>query len=110
MPNKRKKQYGIARLIILSQSYEGTNRFSGYCIGKNCHKRIWQSKYIYKKFKYPPNKKYQLLTDFNDNFINFSNSLFTSNIYGEASIDKNDKTWNYVLFWNKVSKLEPYYK
>ena len=57
MPTNRKKQYGIARLIILSQSYEGTNRFSGYCIRKNCHKRIWQLKYIYKNFKYQPNKK-----------------------------------------------------
>ena len=102
--------------IILSQAYEGTNRFNGYCIGKNCHKRTWQLKYIYKNFKYPPNKKYvnknkkyQLLTEFNDKFINFSNSLFTSNKYGEESIDKNDKTWNYVLFWNKVRKLEPYY-
>jgi hypothetical protein len=25
--------------IVLSQSYEGTNRFNGYCIGENCEKR-----------------------------------------------------------------------
>jgi len=103
--------------IILSQAYEGTNRFNGYCIGKDCEKRIWQLKYIYKKFRYhpnkkyvKPNKKYQLLEEFDSPFINFSNSLFKSNKYGEESIDKNKKKWNYVLFWNKVNKLEPYYE
>jgi len=103
--------------IILSQAYEGKNRFNGYCIGKDCDKRLWQLKYIYKNFKYPPNKKYvkpnikyQLLEEFESPFINFSNSLFKSNKYGEEAIDKNDKKWDYVLFWNKVNKLEPYFE
>jgi len=26
--------------IVLSQAYEGTNRFNGYCIGKNCKKEL----------------------------------------------------------------------
>jgi len=93
------------------------NRFNGYCIGKDCDKRLWQLKYIYKKFRYVPNKKYvkpntkyQLLEEFESPFINFSNSLFKSNKYGEAAIDKNDKKWDYVLFWNKVNILEPYFE
>ena len=44
--------------IILTQAYEGTNRFNGYCSGKNCEKRTWKLKYFYKKFIYNPNKKY----------------------------------------------------
>jgi hypothetical protein len=102
--------------IILSQAYDGENRFNGYCMGKDCHKRTWQLKYFYKKFSYPKNKKYinkkekyQLLTEYNEPFINFSNSYFKNNKYGEEAIDKNNKTWDFVLFWNKVHRLIPVY-
>jgi len=102
--------------IILSQAYEGENRFNGYCIGEACEMRKFQLKYIYKNFKYQPNKKYvddtkkyQLLTEFNEPFISFSNSYYTKNKYGVQEYTKNNKNWNYVLFWNKVNRLEPYY-
>jgi hypothetical protein len=32
--------------IILSQAYEGENRFNGYCQGKHCNERTWQLQYI----------------------------------------------------------------
>jgi len=73
---------------------------------------------IYKKFKYPPNKKYvkpntkyQLLEEFESPFINFSNSLFKSNKYGEAAIDKNDKNGITYYFgiksinWNHIMNI-----
>jgi hypothetical protein len=111
-----KKKLGDDYCIILSQSYEGENRFNSYCIGTNCEERNWQLKYMYKKFKYIKNKKYvdetkkyQLLTNFNEQLISFSNSYYKENKYGVQEYTKNDKNWNYILFWNKVTKLEPYY-
>ena len=108
LKNKLKNDY----CIILSQAYEGENRFNGYCIGDNCKTRIWQLEYIYKKFKYPSNKKYvdndnkyQLLTEYNEKLISFSNSFYKGNKYGVSSSDTNNKKWNYILFWNKVNRL-----
>jgi hypothetical protein len=98
--------------IILSQAYEGENRFNGYCIGNSCDTRTWQLNYIYKNFKYNRLKKYvkekkvyQLLTEYDELFISFSNSYYKDNKYGVQSYDKID-TFNYILFWNKVSRLE----
>jgi hypothetical protein len=98
--------------IVLSQAYEGTNRFNGYCIGENCEKRTWQLNYFTKKFKYDKNKKYvvmnkkyMLLTDYNEPLISFSNSYYKGNKYGvQDYIETN--IFNYILFWNKVSSLE----
>lgn len=100
--------------IVLTQAYRGENRFNGYCKGDNCEERIWQLKYIYKKFVYKPNKKYvdntkkfQLLTEFDNKLINFSNSYYSGNKYGVQSYIK-PSNWNYILFWNEVHRLEPY--
>lgn len=97
--------------IILSQAYEGTNRFNGYCIGNNCKKRTRQLNYIYKKFKYDKikkyvdlNKKYQLLEHFTDPLISFSNSYYKGNRYGIQEYI-HTQSFNYILFWNKVHKL-----
>jgi erythromycin esterase-like protein len=48
LKNKLKDDY----CIILSQAYQGANRFNSYCEGKKCEKRIWKNKYFYKKFTY----------------------------------------------------------
>lgn len=98
--------------IVLSQAYEGTNRFNGYCIGENCNKRTYQLNYFTKKFKYDKNKKYvvmnkkyMLLTDYNEPLISFSNSYYKGNKYGvQDYIETN--IFNYILFWNEVSALE----
>lgn len=98
--------------IMLSQAYEGDNRFNGYCIGENCNKRIYQLDYFTKKFKYNKNKKYvnvnkkyQLLTDYNEPLISFSNSYYKGYKYGiQDYIDTN--IFNYILFWNKVTALK----
>ncbi len=110
-----KKKLGNKYCIILSNAYEGTNRFNSYCIGDGCAKRIWTIRYFYKNFIYKinkkyidKNKKYQLLDEYDDKFIEFSNSYYKKNKNGYQSIIKSD-TWNYVLFWNKVHPLEPYY-
>ena len=102
--------------IILSQAYKGEQRFNGYCIGKYCEKRTWQLQYIYKKFKYNELKKYvdkskdyQLLKSFNNKLIGFSNSYYKGNKQGVQSYNKSN-TWNYILFLNKVTKLEPVYE
>ena len=98
--------------IILSQAYEGINRFNGYCIGNNCKKRTWQLNYFTKKFKYNKikkyvniNKKYQLLTDYNEPLISFSNSYYKDNKYGIQDYI-NTNIYNYILFWNRVSSLK----
>ena len=108
LKNKFKDNY----CIILSQAYEGENRFNGYCIGKNCNERTWQLNYIYKKFKYNKlkkyvnkNKKYQLLTNYNEPLITFSNSYYKGNKYGVQEYI-NTNIYNYILFWNKVNKLK----
>jgi hypothetical protein len=98
--------------IILSQSYEGTNRFNSYCIGENCDERIYQLNYFTQKFKYDKNKKYvnvnkkyQLLTDYNESLISFSNSYYKGNKYGVQDYTDTN-IFNYILFWNKVNHLE----
>ena len=98
--------------IILSQAYEGTTRFNGYCIGMNCMKRTFQLNYFYKKFKYNKNKKYvnenkkyQLLTDYKEPFMLFSNSYYKYNKYGVQDYI-NINNFNYILFWNKVHELD----
>jgi hypothetical protein len=109
-----KEKLGDKYCIILSTAYNGENRFNSYCIGKYCNERIWQINYFYKKFKYEPNKKYvhinkkvQLLNEFDNGFIEFSNSYYEGNKDGVQRIIKSN-TWDFVLFWNNVSKLEPY--
>ena len=98
--------------IILSQAYEGTTRFNGYCIGMNCMKRTYQLNYFYKKFKYNKNKKYvnenkkyQLLTDYKEPLMLFSNSYYKGNKYGVQDYI-NINNFNYILFWNKVHELD----
>jgi hypothetical protein len=107
LKNKFKDDY----CIILSQAYEGENRFNGYCIGDACYTRTWQLNYFYRKFKYAKNKKYvnenkkyQLLTEYNEPLISFSNSYYKDNKYGVSSYD-DIKTFNYILFWNRVNPL-----
>lgn len=97
--------------IILSQAYEGTNRFNGYCIGKDCEKRTFQLKYLTKKFKYDKNKKYvninkkyQLITAYKEPLISFSNSYYKGNKYGVQDYI-NTNIFNYILFWNEVNVL-----
>jgi hypothetical protein len=108
LKNKLKDDY----CIILSQAYEGENRFNSYCIDNACYTRTWQLNYIYKKFKYAKNKKYvnknkkyQLLTEYNELLISFSNSYYKDNKYGVSSYD-DMKIFNYILFWNRVNRLE----
>ena len=99
--------------IILSQAYSGENRFNSYCSGYACETRQWRLNYFYKKFKYKPNKKYvnknnvQLLTKFNNKLIEFSNSYYKDNGYQQLVTTNK---WNYILFWNKVTKLDAYYE
>ncbi len=98
--------------IILSQAYEGTNRFNGFCIGENCNKRTYQLNYFTKKFKYDKNKKYvnlnkkyQLLTDYTEPLISFSNSYYKGNKHGVQDY-MNTNIFNYILFWNEVNELK----
>lgn len=107
-----KKELKENYCIILSQAYEGINRFNGYCIGNNCEKRTYQFKYFYKKFKYDKNtkyvninKKYQLLTDYTEPLISFSNSYYKGNKYGVQDYI-NTNIFNYILFWNEVNELK----
>jgi hypothetical protein len=109
--------------IILSQAYQGINRFNGYCKGDACKTREWLMKYFYKSFKYAPNKKYtikqtsgtrqnnkksfQMLDKFDNRLIEFSNSFYSKHKDGHQ--DKVDsQTWDFILFWDKVSYLEPF--
>ena len=107
-----KKELKENYCIILSQAYEGINRFNGYCMGNNCEKRTFQLKYFYKKFKYDKNKKYfninkkyQLLTDYTEPLISFSNSYYKGNKYGVQDY-MNTNIFNYILFWNEVNELK----
>ncbi len=107
-----KQKFKDKYCIILSQAYQGENRFNGYCYGISCNSRRFQLNYIYHKFKHNECKKYinnksnhQLLKYFDSNFICFSNSFYDNNKYGAQSIVKYNNTWSYVLFFNIVSKL-----
>jgi hypothetical protein len=71
--------------------------------------------YFIKNLEYPElkkyvnkTKKYQILEKFDNKLIAFSNSYYKNNKYGVQSFDDR-KTWNYILFWNKVTRLEPIY-
>jgi len=110
--NYLKKKLKENYCIILSQAYEGINRFNGYCIGNNCIKRIFQLNYFTKKFKYNKNKKYvnlnkkyQLLTNYTEPLISFSNSYYKENKYGVQDYI-NTNIFNYILFWNEVNELK----
>ena len=47
-----------------------------------------------------------MLTNYDTPFIHFSNSYYKNNEYGvQAYVDI--KTYNYVLFWDTVTLLEP---
>ena len=82
-------------------------------MGNNCEERTFQLKYFYKKFKYDKNKKfkydknkkYQLLTNYTEPLISFSNSYYKENKYGVQDY-KNTNIFNYILFWNEVNKLK----
>jgi hypothetical protein len=101
--------------IILSQAYKGINRFNGYCSGYACTHRTFQLRYFYKSFRYKPNKKYVfqdncvVLTSFSNRLIEFSNSYFKQHKYGYQDLIKTNG-WDYILFFNKVDVLEPYYE
>ena len=110
-----KAKLGNKYCIILSQAYQGENRFNGYCKGVNCRTRTFQLKYIYKKFRYEPHKKYvdlskkaQLLTTFDNKLIEFSNSYFEGYDDGRQYLQKIN-TWDFILFWNQVTHLKPYF-
>ena len=51
------------------------------------------------------NKKYQLLTDYNEPLISFSNSYYKGNKYGVQDYI-NTIIFNYILFWNEVNELK----
>ena len=52
------------------------------------------------------NKKYQLLKNYTNPLISFSNSYYKRNKYGvQDYIDTN--IFNYILFWNQVNALSP---
>ena len=107
-----KKELKDDYCIILSQAYEGINRFNSYCMGNNCEERTFQLKYFYKKFKYDKNKKYvnlnkkyQLLINYTEPLISFSNSYYKENKYGVQDYI-NTNIFNYILFWNEVNELK----
>ena len=63
-------------------------------------------KYSNKLKKYVNNnKKYQLLSEYDEPLISFSNSYYKGNKYGVQDYI-NVKIFNYVLFWNKVNSLD----
>ena len=104
-----KKKFGKKYCILLTQAYKGKHRFNGYCIGKNCEKRIYQLKYIYKSFINKKAKKYvnkkkpiQWFKKYDAPFMEFSNSYFTSNKYGSYKLKKYNK-YDYIVFFNKVT-------
>ena len=107
-----KKELKDDYCIILSQAYEGINRFNSYCMGNNCEERPFQLIYFYKKFKYDKNKKYvnlnkkyQLLINYTEPLISFSNSYYKENKYGVQDYI-NTNIFNYILFWNEVNELK----
>jgi erythromycin esterase-like protein len=109
-----KNKLGNEYCIILSQAFSGQQRFNGSCIGKECETRTWSLKYTYNRFHLPslqkytnPRKTFQLFSEYNEPFIYFSNSFFRENELGASDILLLPKTWDYVLFWNQVTPLEP---
>lgn len=117
-----KKKLANEYCIILSQGYEGTIRFNGVCIGDDCEYRIANLDYIWKDFKIPQYKKYlnkkDPITLYNNKEFQ-TNSMVIFNAVYHASLDKekpiglsgglyckNTHNWDFILFFNKVHKLE----
>jgi len=106
-----KKQMPNRYCIILSNACKGENRFNSYCEGDGCSNRIWKDEYFYKKFVFDNNnkivfdgKKYKITWNYNNLFMEFSNSYYLDNKQGEQAI-ANSNNWDYVLLWDNVSRL-----
>jgi len=109
-----KKKFRNKYCIILSQAYEGIVRFNGFCIGDDCEIRRSVINYFYKNFVYILNKKYmndkpyKLYDKFHNKLIEFSNSYWTENNNGGYIIELKKPNWDYILFFNRISRLSPY--
>ena len=117
-----RKALGKQYCIVLSQAYQGTVRYNGICIGDDCYDRIANLDYIYRDFtitefrKYVVDKKKIQLLDRKDFVVDempFFNATYHCGIkrlkcIGDSGglYGKNTKKWNYMLFWNKVGKLD----
>lgn len=110
-----KKVLGSSYCIILSQSYNGVNRFNRTCSDKSCNDKKWAIKYLYKKFSYGPNERYVNKTrssiiydrdEFNSDLIEFTNTYYKNNKNGYSEIVK-DSLWDYIVFYNTVTGLKP---
>ena len=111
-----KDAYGKKYCIILSQAYRGINRFNGLCDDIACTNRTWMLKYFYKPFIYKPNKKYvnsekhfQLFDKFLNPLIEFSNSYYKSNKFGYQHLVYTSN-YDFIIFFNRVNELEPYFE
>lgn len=60
---------------------------------------------IYKSVVKILNNKYQLLTDYTEPLISFSNSYYKGNKHGVQDY-MNTNIFNYILFWNGVNELK----
>jgi len=121
-----KRALGNDYKFILSQGYHGTVRYNGVCLGDDCNDRIISLDYIWRDFIIPEFRQYT--TPHNRDGISLLGSaefqpdeLATFNAPYHAGLtnirpvgqsgglyDKNHKAWTYILFFNKIGRLEPF--
>ena len=118
-----KQALGRDYAFIISQGYQGTVRYNGICLGDDCADRIVSLDYIWRDFVVPEFKRYtnrmqniELLGNakFQQNKLAVFNASYHARLtqlkpVGQSGglYDKNNKGWTYILFFNKVGRLEP---
>jgi hypothetical protein len=117
-----KKELGAQYCIVLTQGYKGIVRYNGVCIGDDCYNRVANLDYIYRDFIIPEFKKYvdwrkpvRMLEigEYKEKDMPYFNATFHAGIKNIRQVgdsgglySKNTKKWDYILFFNEVSKLE----
>lgn len=99
--------------IILSTGYKGSIRFNSYCSNNDCDERTFPIIPIVYNFVYEPyhehksNDTYNIYTPeiFTQFIIEFSDAKFNNNSQYMPYIVYS-KSWNYLIFFSSVNKLE----
>lgn len=105
LKNKLKDKY----FIILTTGYKGTIRFNSICNNKQCDERTWPKIPFFENFRYDKYKKYVSENPFNiyddkqftDNILEFTDAKFPNDPFIVKS-----NTWNLMVFFNRVHKLD----
>ena len=105
-----KKRLKHKYCIVLSTGYQGEVRFSSACNNSDCDIRTFFEIPIFEKFKHEQyskwvgvsDKRYMLYkkNEFNEDLVEFADAKFPEDPFVTKS-----RTWDYLLFFSKVYRL-----